>query len=169
MFHKIYHTRSIVSRGWGLCLWIALGQFRFGNEYSYPIHAFHDVTIRIQTMWCHRAVVCSHNHNSIITAPSAHAEQMTMMLDNYRCKQFHGILNWENPSSGLRDTPPMKSGTVAHPPTAVRWYSSTPTIPCCMWQKIASFHESCEYLLCGYRWSPDTCWDPPQAAKQRHT
>ena len=64
-----YHTRPIVSRGWGLCLWIALGRFKFYNEYSQPIHALCDVTIHIQTAWRHNAAACSHNgkhSNSII-------------------------------------------------------------------------------------------------------
>ena len=33
-FPKIYHTRSIVLEGCGLCLWIALGLIKFGNKYS---------------------------------------------------------------------------------------------------------------------------------------
>ena len=55
-YNQIYHTRPIVSRGWGLSLWIAHGRFKFGNEYSWPIHALCDVTIRIQTAWRHNAV-----------------------------------------------------------------------------------------------------------------
>ena len=37
--YNIYDTRPIVSRGWRFCLWIALGQFMFDNEYSITIHA----------------------------------------------------------------------------------------------------------------------------------
>ena len=66
-----YHTRPIVSRGCGSCLWIALGRFMFGNEYSYPIHALCDVTIPIQTAWRHNAGACCHNCSSLATALSA--------------------------------------------------------------------------------------------------
>ena len=62
----IYHTRPIVSRGCGWCLWIALGRFKFGN-----IHALCDVTMRIQTAWRHNADACCHNCSSLATALSA--------------------------------------------------------------------------------------------------
>ena len=51
-------------------LWIALGWFKFGNQYSLPIHVFCDVTTHIQTAWRHDTVACCHNRSSIATAPS---------------------------------------------------------------------------------------------------
>ena len=39
--------------------------------------------------------------------------QMTMMLHNYRSRQFHRTLNGINPSSGFRDMGSTKSGPSA--------------------------------------------------------
>ena len=33
IFFTFHHSHPIVSRRYGLCLWIALGRFKFGNEY----------------------------------------------------------------------------------------------------------------------------------------
>ena len=68
---RCFFTRPIVSRGWGSCLWIALGRFMFCNEYSIPIHALCDVKIRVQTTWRHNADACCHNSSHLATAPSA--------------------------------------------------------------------------------------------------
>ena len=68
--YHFYHTRPIVSRGCGSCLWIALGRFMFCNEYSWPIHALCDVTIRIQNAWRHNADACCHNSSRLATATS---------------------------------------------------------------------------------------------------
>ena len=43
--------------------------------------------------------------------------QITMTVHNYRPRQFHGIWNGENPSSGYRDMGSASLAAAAHPPT----------------------------------------------------
>ena len=52
---EYYHTRRIVLKWCGLCLWIAFEWFMFDNEYSQPIHALCYVTACVQNAWRHNA------------------------------------------------------------------------------------------------------------------
>ena len=83
-FYMLSHT-PIVLRGWGFCLWIALGRFKICNEYSLPIHASRDVAVRVQTAWRHNAATCSNNGNNIATASSATSSPCRVSLNG----KFH--------------------------------------------------------------------------------
>ena len=55
----------------GLCLSIGLGRFSCENQYSEPMHALCDVTIRIGTTWRLIGVAYCHHRNRVVTAPPA--------------------------------------------------------------------------------------------------
>ena len=69
-------------------------------------------------------------HDGPWASPYAVNGKMTMVLHNFRCRQFHRTSNKENPSSGFRDMSSTKSGGC---PPGVHW--------------MATFHQFIMYQL----------------------
>ena len=76
-------------------------------QHSIDSHPFHSMSIGhpIPEIWLFQ--------NSTLKIQGQGQSQMTMMLHNYRPRQFHRTSNGINPSSGFRDMGSAKSGPSA--------------------------------------------------------